>query len=312
MAVVATLSGSAGPLHDLRNLEGACISSLTIQHNSLSDRDIDLIATITTLRRLDFQHSTISGESSSHSATETEPDLLSLWTTEKDLSTAYMHLNTDVCFIADLGAISRLCGLKELNLDHVPYISKIDDLSRLSILTDLTTLSVGHSDVDRTALYDFKDFFPVLKEINMAYSSLLTHSGARFRFNFFPHLVSLTLDGYADMRDLTPLEHLTHFKSFAFRDCGLKNEWLTSLSFVTDLESLALSRNTNLNDEGMQHLLVLRSLRTLECNQLQNVTSLGMGSMISLLTQLTRLEVINTGVDVHQLGQTDESLCIVV
>ena len=170
---------------------------------------------------------------------------------------------------------------------------------------------MGHSDVDRTVLYDFKDFFPTLKELHMAYSSLLTHSGARFRFSSFPHLVSLTLDGYADMRDLTPLEHLTHFKSFAFRDCGLKNEWLTSLSYVTDLEFLALSRNTNLSDEGIHSILALRSLRTLECNQLPNVTSVGIGSIVSALTQLHRLEIRDTPVDIHQLGDRPGALSII-
>ena len=190
-------------------------------------------------------------------------------------------------------------------MDYVPHIAGIEDLSRLSVLTDLTTLHIGHSDIDRRALHDFRDFFPYLRQIHMAYSQFLTHSGARFRFSSFPHLVALTLDGYADMRDLTPLKNLPHFEAFSFRNCNLQNEWLTALSFTTKLEFLALSENPNLTDEGIAHTLVLRSLRNLECNGLSYITRIGVGSVANRLTQLTCLQIRGTSIVPEDLGLSE-------
>merc|ERR1712130_136684 len=248
-----------GGLEKIANfLQHLHVSSLVIRSNHLSEHAVGAIAGVTTLQRLDLQYSTVK----------------------------------------DLGAISSLRSLTELNLQHVPEISRIEDLSRLSVLTDLVSLHVGYSDVDRTLLHEFNWFFPFLTALDMSYSLLLTHSGARFRFSSFSHLVSLSLDGYSDMRDLTPLEHLGHFKSFAFRDCGLQNHWLVSLSFTTKLEFLALSRNSSLTDEGIRHLTVLQSLQNLECRELANITENGIMNAVEPLPRLNLLDITGSGVNV--------------
>lgn len=257
------------------------ISSLIIRHNSLKRDVVRAIASVTTLKTLDLQHTIVKGD-------------YPVACTSLVLVVLVIRGAQRIRF-ADLGDISALRSLTELNLQSVPYISKIEDLSRLSVLTALVTLHIGHSDVERSLLHEFRYFFPYLIELDMCYSRLLTHSGARFRFSSFPHLVSLTLDGYADMRDLTPLENLGHFKSFAFRDCNLQNDWLTSFRFTTKLEHLAISRNASLSDEGICHLSVLRSLRTLECNQLENVTTNGITRLLPDLPRLVSLYLAGSG-----------------
>ena len=121
----------------------------------------------------------------------------------------------------------------------------------------------------------------------------ITHTGARdtFRYrNSSGGLTELILDGYADMRNLAPLELLSSFRSFSMKDCGGQDCWMESLSFLTGLTQLDLSSNQDLTDESMSFVAQQKTLRALAIQDLPQLTSTG----LSCLSALTNLEVLKT------------------
>ena len=121
----------------------------------------------------------------------------------------------------------------------------------------------------------------------------ITHTGARDTFRYKNRaggLTELILDGYADMRNLAPLELLSSFQSFSMKDCGGQDAWLESLSFLTGLTRLNISSNQDLTDEGMCFVARQASLRVLAIQDLPLLTSRGLRH----LSSLTNLEMLKT------------------
>ena len=127
----------------------------------------------------------------------------------------------------------------------------------------------------------------------------ITHTGSRYTFRRFGGLTCLIFDGYADMRNLEPLRHLSGFKHFSIRDCGIQDEWLQSLSHLTGLTRLCIADNPDLTDAGLRWVSAVTTLVELDIRFLPDVTVAGV-SILGALARLQRLQADDTVVDSDQ------------
>ena len=91
------------------------------------------------------------------------------------------------------------------------------------------------------------------------------------------------------MRDLEPLRHLSAFKHFSIRDCGVQDAWLQSLSHLTGLTRLCIADNPDLTDAGLRWVSAVTTLVELDIRFLPEVTIAGVSSL-GALTSLERLQ----------------------
>ncbi|CAL6054583.1 leucine_Rich Repeat (LRR)-containing protein [Hexamita inflata] len=150
--------------------------------------------------------------------------------------TKLMILNLSGLDIIQLGPLSTLINLKELNLS----CNNFEDITALQYLTELTILDMSGCELSNVDV-----------------------------FKFLVNLKELFLNGNENI-DITPLQYLTHLIKLQLESCGLKS--VEALIPLQNLKELDLSSNQIVYLQPLELLKQLKAL-TIQGNQVIQLSS---------------------------------------
>ena len=223
-------------------------------------------------------------------------------------------LNATGYGIEDLEGIEELGELRELILEN----NRVKSVTPLTQLTKLTTLNLRNNEITSLEAINFEDII-YLPIVDLS----LRHNVKRDEEGYDTRLSDITLVGKIlglehldlrdnDINDLTPLSHLRDLQELDIREN--KFDTIQALETLTQLEELNirdntiesleplryLSRLTKLNIhsvKGFESLEPISGLVNLETLIMRNVEMLDNGRFLRKMTNLQRLNAIDTNVD---------------